>query len=694
MVFIAAVHRDSAHRIVAFFALSFAIGCGGSPIGDAGVDADLPDRSLVDIPWLAAGDPPLVPSPEHTCPEGFRTERTDTGIVSCRPWPEGGPATCTGVEAHFPGEPGCAPIGTPCPSGEWPEELPSDRAIVYVREGGSGDGTRASPFGSVGLAVSRAPVGAIVAVAKGTYDGRVDLFRDVTVWGACPEETILTQSVASEADTVVGAFIGDGELRNVTVRAPGTMGIFVDGGVSVTLSDVVVDGGSGYGIYVSGAGTRVSAEDVIVRGVEPFPSGQGGVGVQVIDGAEMTLRRASIEESAQLAAVVAFEAVASFERVALRDSSGTAPVVRAGTALSAQEGGQVTLTASAVWRHPRGGLLSAVGSRLTVEDVAIEEIGTGDVHEGTASALEVRVGSTLEARFVYVERARGGAVVASEDGAFTLEDLVVRATQPAAGSDMAGVGMSLEGESSATLSRALFEGSHRGGIVTRPSTGFVATDLVIRDTRASGPRGLGLGMSLFGAENVIERAIVEGSTLEGVAVSGEGATAVLRDVAIRDTRGEPELGVYGRGLEVNLAATLTAERVLLERNREVSLFVVDPGSAATLRDLYVRDSLGQQCGDDCPEGQQYGYGMTSREGGAIELDGFVVTRSRLVGLQVGPGASLTGTRGEISASVIGINIQEPDYELADALPDVAFEGNDRNVDSELLPLPNTGLGDL
>ncbi len=111
-------------------------------------------------------------------------------------------------------------------------------------------------------------------------------------------------------------------------------------------------------------------------------------------------------------------------------------------------------------------------------------------------------------------------------------------------------------------------------------------------------------------------------------------------------------------------------------------------------DLYVRDSLGQQCGDDCPEGQQYGYGMTSREGGAIELDGFVVTRSRLVGLQVGPGASLTGTRGEISASVIGINIQEPDYELADALPDVAFEGNDRNVDSELLPLPNTGLGEL
>jgi hypothetical protein len=675
-------------------ALALAVGCDGSrPSGDAGVDADLPDPSLVDIPWLAAGDPPLEASPEHACPEGFRTERTDTGIVSCRPWPEGGPADCAGPEAHFPGEPGCARVGTPCPSGEWPEELPTDRSIVYVREGGAGDGTQARPYGSIGLAVSRAPVGAIVAAAKGTYEEpRVDLFSDVTVWGACPEETILTSPVVSEEDTLIGAFLGDGELRNVTVRAPGTMGIYVAMGVTVRIEGVVIDAASGYGMYISGAGTTVSAEDVIVRDVTSFPSGDGGSGVQVIDGASMTMRRASIERSDQLALTVAYGSTGTFERVALRDSTGAAPVVRSGTAMAVQEDGVATLTASAVWGHPRGGLLSALRSSLTVRDVAIEEIGAID--EGVASGLEVRVGSTLDARFVYIERARGGAVVASEDGAYTLEDLVVRNTQPASDFDLVGTGMSLEGESSATLRRALFEGNHRGGIVTRPTTRLTATDLVVRDTRPSGARGLGVGITLFGAENVIERAIIDRATLEGVGVSGEGATAILRDIVIRDTRGEPALGVYGRGLEVNLGASLTAERVLLERNREVSLFVVDPGSTARITDLLIRDSLGQECGEGCPEGQQYGYGMTSRDGGAIDLTGFVVTRSRLLGLQVGEGATLVGARGEVSAGVIGINIQEPAYDLATSLADVAFEGNERNVDSMFLPLPNTGLGDL
>ena len=42
--------------------------------------------------------------------------------------------------------------------------------------------------------------------------------------------------------------------------------------------------------------------------------------------------------------------------------------------------------------------------------------------------------------------------------------------------------------------------------------------------------------------------------------------------------------------------------------------------------------------------------------------------------------------------MIGINIQEPAYDLAASLPDVAFEGNERNVDSMFLPLPDPGLG--
>ena len=357
--------------------------------------------------------------------------------------------------------------------------------------------------------------------------------------------------------------------------------------------------------------------------------------------------------------------------------------------MAVQEAGEATVTASGVWGNRAGGFLSAIGSKLTLADVAIEETG---VEQSVASAaLEVRVGSTLDASFVYVERAKGAAILAGEDGALTASDLVVRETMVAADVQLAGLAMSLEGASQATLSRVLLEKNRRGGIVTRPGTRLFASDLVIRDTEGSGPRELGLAMSLFGAEHVIERARIERSTLEGVAVS-TGAIATLRDVVIRDTRGTPSSGEYGRGLEVNLGAALTGERILIERNGELSVFAVDPGSVAHLTNFVVRDSLGQDCGEACPDGAEYGYGIAAREGGRVELEGFLVTRSHLLGLQVGPGGSITGLRGEVSENVIGINVQEAGFDATQSLTDVVFRDNGSNFDGAVVPLPDVGIG--
>ncbi len=656
------------------------------PVPDGGP----PDTGPVDIPWLESGDPPIAASPEHACPEGFTHEVTDTGIVSCRPWPAGGPATCPDTEAHFPGEPGCTRVGTACPPGDFPVGLPSNREILYVRSGATdGDGSLAKPYGSVGYAVSVAPNGAIVAVAKGIHDGRVDLFSNVTVWGACPEETILTQSVPTSMDTVVGAFLGDGELRNLTVRAPVTMGIFIDNGVAVRIQDVVVDGASGYGMYLTGESTHVDVENVIARDALLFPSGTGGVGLQVIDGATATVTRVSLERNAQTQVVVAFGSAATFDRIVVRDATGEGGGLRPGLGMAVQEAGEATVTASGVWGNRAGGFLSAVGSRLTLADVAVEECG---VEQSVASAaLEVRVGSTLDASFVYVERAKGAAMLAAEDGALTASDLVVRDTVAAPDVQLAGLALSLEGTSQATLSRVLLEKNRRGGIVTKPGTRLFASDIVIRDTEGSGPRELGLGMTLFGAEHVIERARIERSTLEGVAVS-TGAVATLRDVVIRDTRGTPSAGVYGRGLEVNLGGVLTGERILLERNRELSVFAVDPASVARLTNVVVRDSLGQECGDACAGGAVFGYGLAARDGGRVELEGFLVTRSQLLGLQVGPGGSITGLRGEVSENVIGINVQEAGFDAASSLTDVVFRDNGSNFDGAVVPLPDVGIG--
>ena len=138
------------------------------------LDAGQPDIAPPDIAWLDAGQPP-VEAPVHTpCPEGWaEIDTPDTRLVTCEPWPEGGQQECAADEAHFLGEPGCSVIGTRCPRGDWAEDLPSDRPVIYVLAGSpaGGEGSRSSPFGTIAQAIEAATPGTIVALSKGRDGG-------------------------------------------------------------------------------------------------------------------------------------------------------------------------------------------------------------------------------------------------------------------------------------------------------------------------------------------------------------------------------------------------------------------------------------------------------------------------------------------------------------------------------------------
>lgn len=679
---------------LAFVGALFA-GCGdrvSTPSPDGGLtDADLPTPGLVDIPWLAAGSPTITPSPARVCPAGFRETHTDTGVQLCDPWAATGPLDCGGSSAQFPGEAACAPIGTACPAGEWPEGLPTDRPIVYVRAGAAGgSGTLAAPYGDPQLAVTRAPVGAVIALSRGTYTGRLELFSGVTVWGACPDETVLTTSDVGESEVVVGAFLGGSqELRNVTVRVGTAMGIYVDGGSTLRLQDVIVDGASGYGLYVTAVGSVAQLEDVVIRNVSRFPSGNAGIGAQIVDGATASFHRVALDNNVEGHLVVAFDSVATVDYLSAHDASGigsTGP--RPGTAVAVQMGGHLILTASSLDHNESGGILVAQGAQLEATDIAIRD--TGDVGTSLSSpGLEVRVGSTATVVGALIERARGAAMILSEDGALDLSDSAIMDTRASLSADNSGLGATVEGTAHLSLARVLVDHARRGGIISRDTAVVDATDVVVRDTEPAGPRGLGLGMGLFGRAT-LTRVLVERSTSLGVGVSGDGSTLDAHDLVVRDTRSDSPDGFYGRGLEANLGAQVTGDRVLLERNREVSTFAFDPGTRMHLSNLVIRDSLAETCGASCPSGG-LGHGATVLSGATLELAGFVIARSALLGVQVGLGGSFTGTRGEISAGPIGLNIQDPAFDLATSLTDVSFRELERSVDTTVLPIPDTGL---
>src|SRR5687767_7702175 len=117
--------------------------CGGGSA--ASPDAGLPDAEIMIT--IAAPAPPVF----TPCPAGWR-EVEGGDVTVCDPWPATGRvSTCAADEAHFPGEPGCARIGTACPAGDWPEGLPAGASILHVRPGApaGGDGSQAAPYATI-----------------------------------------------------------------------------------------------------------------------------------------------------------------------------------------------------------------------------------------------------------------------------------------------------------------------------------------------------------------------------------------------------------------------------------------------------------------------------------------------------------------------------------------------------------------
>src|SRR5262245_31184587 len=83
--------------------------------------------AIAHIPWLADGRPPIAPPELAPCPPGWRVVSPADGPATCEPWPESGyREDCPEDEAHLPGAPGCARIGTECPADGWPTGLPTD----------------------------------------------------------------------------------------------------------------------------------------------------------------------------------------------------------------------------------------------------------------------------------------------------------------------------------------------------------------------------------------------------------------------------------------------------------------------------------------------------------------------------------------------------------------------------------------
>ena len=557
---------------------------------------------FVTCPWPAA---PVAPPVMTPCPAGWReVPATDPdGAPTCDPWPDGGRHTCADDEAHFPGEPARSRVGSPCPTGDWADDLPASD-VVFVRAGApsGGDGTRGSPFSTIAEATAAADPGTTIALGKGSYDESVRLGPGCTLWGACVALTVVDRSVASDSDAAIEVTGADTMVRNllVTGQSPGL--VAAGAATSLEIEDVIVAGASVRGVRVTG-GATVTAHDLVVRDTAGSAlDGTRGRGVQVEEGATVTLRRAAVERNRHIGVFVTDAgSTLTMTDVVVAETREQTSDGEHGVGLHVQSGGQVDATRIALERNlAAGAMAGSAGTMLRLTDAVVRDT-LGDTHGRFGMGLGVGQGATAEVERVLLQANRTAALLAADAGTvLTVLDVVARGPVSEAPSGDFGRGVDVTAGARAELERVELT-AHRGAAVFADgsSTSLVLADLVARDTQtrtSDGGGGTGL-LAQHAAQVDVTRVVASRNHETGMVATGIGTILTLVDSVVRDTQSRDD-GQLGHGLEAAGGAEVLAERVLLERNREVGCWRAAQTRPSLLRDAVIRDTGPPESGDE------------------------------------------------------------------------------------------------
>ena len=389
--------RSRTRHLLAFSTVAIAACSEGVPAPSApDAGPSTPDAAMVETPnvgaladpsFVASAEPPrdfsLVVSPPNPgpCPAGWQTIALGDGH-RCEP-----PDTDAACSTGYVDPAGvCRRFGAECPTDGWPADLPAQTPVVYVDADAAagGDGQRATPFNTLADAMAEVPDTGIVALRTGTYEGRVQIERPITIWGACASATRING--APSRTLAMLQVRSSGTVRNVALTAdsPGIQVLAEDGLGALRLDRVSIERMIGRGISV-GPGASLVADDLWVAGVGT-DDGRGGQLLDVTDG-EVILRRTVLEDG-----FVAGVDVNPGSRVTLEDSA-----VR-GVRRNAQgfgfgafvAGGQLTLRRTVIEDVFDIGVVVQESGQLEGELLVIREVASGfnpQIQEPSALAI-------------------------------------------------------------------------------------------------------------------------------------------------------------------------------------------------------------------------------------------------------------------------------------------------------------------
>jgi len=373
------------------------------------------------------------PSPAAATDSGMSDAVTDSHVPS-DPVADLRPNECKGPrEAPLPSGDGgfrCVLVGADdtAAAAEWPETSSAEAPVVFVRPGATGgDGSKTSPYGTLGAALAATPAARTVVLARGAHvvSSVVKLTGTVTIVGAGanPDGTKGTTLAATTS-----AFSIEGSTAKVTISglsisypatcAPATVGFDASAGSELTLKNVLV---SGAGDALRATGSKVTATG--------FSALKGcSRGIAVLAGSDAKLDSFLVRDGKQIGVVVDDGHVdASTGWIMLNGAAGV-------SFRGAKSGVASKLSAVAIQCNELTGLTvdgaTVEATTLTISDARKVAGAGGDgvvVRGGGSLKLDASIASDAERGFgtQILINARAGLVVSGKGSAVTINGAIV-----------------------------------------------------------------------------------------------------------------------------------------------------------------------------------------------------------------------------------------------------------------------------
>ena len=647
--------------------------------GDAAVDAAPPDDGVAD---------PLPPSPPvlTPCPEGTVERLREGAPTEC--WPIAEPA-CVGEEVRYLGETTCGSVGSACPSGDFPDDVPAGAVFVLAGATG-GDGSLGSPFGTVAAGIAAVGLGQTVVIGRGTYDEVLSIGRSVTLRGVCAAETILTSSSASTADGILNVTGGTVTLRDLSFRDALRGGVVVTGsGTMAHLEGLLIDATSSFGVYVDGS-ARATIDGLVFRDVATDTAGGlYGSGLVVDTSGEVTASRVVVERAHSAGINVLGGAKLTVDRLVIRDIEANNRG-DGGRGLSIKGGSVVDVDRLWIERtleiavEVRDVDTVATVRRAVIADTRLDPSGL------SSRPFSIFGDSRVTLRQVVVERFGDTGVFVSTGATVDAEDVVVREARGHGDGDF-GRFVEVQRGASFTGRRLRFEdGKDAGLAVTDEGTQVVIEDLHLEGLTgriSDGAFGRGINVQFGGSLELRRAAIID---TRNVAVLVDSSSFIAEDVDVRGVT--PVDGTRrGRGFSIQFGASANLVRVRADDTFDLGLFAGGDGTDVVAEDLTVRRITAPLCptGESCSV-DPGGIGVGVYEGARCNVTRIDVSEASLCGVHVAARGELDLAGGHIRDSAIGACVQIDGYDIS-RLDSVRFEGNVIPLEATSLPVPPASM---